>query len=157
MFTGYKNPHMGNRRRLLLKMLTIAGVALLGPFQALAAGWNKRAFEAQNLADALKITGGEIAAESKDILIKAPDIAENGAVVPVEIWSKLLDSREILIFAEKNPQPLVAHFVLGEGVEGYISTRIKMGETASVRAVVNAGGKLYYASKEVKVTIGGCG
>jgi Predicted secreted protein len=96
-------------------------------------------------------------AESKDISIKAPDIAENGAVVPVEVTSSIAGTTGIAIFAEKNATPLIASFTMSNGAEGYVSTRIKMGQTAMVRAVVTAGGKTYTAAKEVKVTIGGCG
>jgi len=96
-------------------------------------------------------------ADSKDITIKAPDIAENGAVVPVEVTSGIPGTTAIAILAEKNATPLVADFGLMSGAEAYISTRIKMGQTSLVRAVVMAGGKAYTAAKEVKVTIGGCG
>jgi len=129
---------------------------LLKPTQAMAA-WNKSAFEAKNVGDALKGIGVTSPADSKDITIKAPDIAENGAVVPVEVSSGLAGVTSIAILAEKNAQPLVGTFGLSGGAEGFISTRIKMGQTSLVRAVVNAGGKTYTAAKEVKVTIGGCG
>ncbi|OYZ26347.1 MAG: thiosulfate oxidation carrier protein SoxY, partial [Hydrogenophilales bacterium 16-64-40] len=87
----------------------------------------------------------------------APDIAENGAVVPVEVTSGIAGTTSIAILAEKNASPLVGNFNLSGGAQGFISTRIKMGQTSLVRAVVNAGGKSYTAAKEVKVTIGGCG
>ncbi len=152
---------MSNPRRSFLRSLaTLAGwmaVGALAPLRALAQEWNKNAFEARTLPEALKNAHLPTALESKDIAIKAPDIAENGAVVPVEINCKIPDTRHIYIFAEKNPQPMVADFALAEGVEAYISTRIKMGETSNIRVIVAAGGKHYFASKEVKVTIGGCG
>jgi sulfur-oxidizing protein SoxY len=97
------------------------------------------------------------AANSGDISVKAPDIAENGAVVPVEITSSIAGTESITIFGEKNSLPLIAAFNFSNGAQGYVSTRIKMGTTSNVRAVVKAGGKLYSAAKEVKVTIGGCG
>jgi sulfur-oxidizing protein SoxY len=97
------------------------------------------------------------AAESKDILIKAPDIAENGAVVPVEVTSKIPGTTSIMIFVDKNQNPLIADFEFSNGAEGYVSTRIKMASTSHVRVAVKAGGKAYTATKEVKVTIGGCG
>jgi sulfur-oxidizing protein SoxY len=122
-----------------------------------AAGWNKAAFEAKDLAGALSGVGGAGAAESGQITVKAPDIAENGAVVPVEIISAIPGTERIVIVAEKNGMPLVADFGLANGAEGYVSTRIKMGTTSNVRAIVKAGGKTYTAAKEVKVTIGGCG
>ena len=129
---------------------------LLKPTQAMAA-WNKAAFEAKNVVDAMKGIGATNPADSKDIVIKAPDIAENGAVVPVEVTSRIAGTSSIAILAEKNAQPMIGEFNLSGGAEGFISTRIKMGQTSLVRAVVNAGGKTYTTAKEVKVTIGGCG
>lgn len=134
-----------------------AAAGLLKPTQVLAAEWNKAAFDAKGMPDALKAIGASGAADSKDILIKAPDIAENGAVVPVEVTSKIAGTSGIVLMVEKNAQPMVADFELSNGAEGYVSTRIKMGQTSNVRVVVKAGGKTYSAVKEVKVTIGGCG
>ena len=154
---------MNSLRRNVLKgaagasTLAVAVAAgLLKPTQAMAA-WNKAAFEAKNVGDAMKGLGVSGPADSKSIAIKAPDIAENGAVVPVEVTSSLPGTTSIAIIAEKNGTPLVGNFELAGGTEGYISTRIKMGQTSLVRAVVTAGGKSYTAAKEVKVTIGGCG
>jgi sulfur-oxidizing protein SoxY len=151
-------------RRTLLKGGCAAGVVafaasagLLVPGRALAAQWNKAAFEAKGVADALKGMGAEGLADSKDILIKAPDIAENGSVIPVEVTSQIAGTQSISILAEKNPLPLLAVFEFAEGAQGYVSTRIKMGQTSSVRVVVKAGGKHYSAAREIKVTIGGCG
>ncbi|MHB1401181.1 MAG: thiosulfate oxidation carrier protein SoxY [Thiobacillus sp.] len=132
----------------------VAGV--LKPTQAMAA-WNKAAFDAKNVGAALSSIGVTDPADSKDITIKAPDIAENGAVVPVEVTSSIAGTTSISILAEKNASPLVGNFNLSGGAQGFISTRIKMGQTSLVRAVVKAGGKSYTAAKEVKVTIGGCG
>ena len=129
---------------------------LLKPTMALA-GAPRAAFEAKTVGDAMKGVGASAAADSKDITIKAPDIAENGAVVPVEITSGIAGTTSIAIIAEKNVTPLVADFDLMNGAQGFISTRIKMGQTSLIRAVVTAGGKSYTAAKEVKVTIGGCG
>ena len=94
---------------------------------------------------------------SGDIQIKAPDIAENGAVVPVSVTTSIAGVSSIAILAEKNAFPLAANFELASNTKGYISTRIKMGKTSDVIAVVRAGGKAYSARKNVKVTIGGCG
>jgi sulfur-oxidizing protein SoxY len=155
---------MNFARRTFIKGAGAAGTVavavaagLLKPSQVVAAEWNKAAFEAKGVADALKAIGAENPADSKDITIKAPDIAENGAVVPVEVTSKIAGTEAIAIVVEKNPSPLAADFHLANGAEGYISTRIKMGQTSNVRVVVKAGGKTYAAVKEVKVTIGGCG
>jgi len=140
---------------LTLAIATAAGLVRTG--LARADGWNQSAFESKALADALKNIGAANLIESKDIVITAPDIAENGAVVPVAVTSKIPDTQSISILAEKNPFPLAASFDITSGMEGYVSTRLKMGQTANVRAVVKAGGKFYTAVKEVKITIGGCG
>ena len=152
---------MNMLRRNILKGASAASTlaiaaGLFGTGSAFAA-YNTAAFSAKSVADALKGMGASTPAESKDIAIKAPDIAENGAVVPVEVTSKIAGTTAIAILAEKNPNPLVASFKLENGAEPYISTRIKMGQTAMIRAVVTAGGKTYTTAKEVKVTIGGCG
>lgn len=148
---------MNNFRRNLLKGFAALVALTLVPLRALAAEWNKVAFDAKTLPEALKGAGIQNAIESKDIVIRAPDIAENSAVVPVEVNCKIPGTRSIAIIADKNPQPLVAQFNIAEGVEPYVSTRIKMGDTGNIRVVVQAGGKYYVAMKEVKVTIGGCG
>jgi len=154
---------MNTSRRNVLKGAGSAGVVgvavmagLLKPGMAFAA-WNKAGFEAKDMAGAMGAVGGAGAAASGDISVKAPDIAENGAVVPVEITSSIAGTDGIAIIAEKNGFPLIADFKLMNGAEGYVSTRIKMGATSNVVAVVTAGGKAYKAHKEVKVTIGGCG
>ena len=130
---------------------------LIRPTSLWAAAWNKPAFEARALADALKGIGATDATPSSDILIKAPDLAENGARVQIEVTSRIPGTRTMAIIAEKNPFPLVANFEFSNGAEAFISTYIKMGESANVRAVVNAEGRIYTAAKEVRVTIGGCG
>jgi len=101
--------------------------------------------------------GSSDSSESSDITLKAPDIAENGAVVPITITTSLDDLESISIISAKNSSPLIASHQLGDGAKGYVSTRIKMGKSSDVIAVVKAGGKLYTSKKEVKVTIGGCG
>lgn len=154
---------MNALRRNVLKGATGAGAVavavaagLITPTRVLAAS-PRAAFEAKNVGDAMKGIGVSSPADSKDIIIKAPDIAENGAVVPVEVTSNIAGTTSIALLAEKNVTPLVADFDFKGGAQGYISTRIKMGSTSLVRAVVAAGGKNYTAAKEVKVTIGGCG
>ena len=154
---------MNALRRNVLKGATGAGAVavavaagLVTPTRVLAVS-PRSAFESKNVADAMKNMGVSNPTDSKDITIKAPDIAENGAVVPVEVTSNIAGTSGIAIIAEKNATPLVAEFDFAGGAQGYISTRIKMGSTSLVRAIVNAGGKSYTATKEVKVTIGGCG
>jgi sulfur-oxidizing protein SoxY len=151
------------KRRLFIKgsLATGAlGVAVstgLIPRTTLAA-WSKDAFEAKDVNGALTgLFGSTDHTASDNIKIKAPDIAENGAVVPVSIETGIAGAKTISIITEKNAAPMTASFDLGPGAEGYVSTRIKMGKTSKVIAVVKADGKLHSASKEVKVTIGGCG
>ena len=151
-------------RRILLKGSLAAGAlgvavgaGLLAPGRVLAA-WPQKAFESKTLPDTLQaLMGSGSAEESGDINIKAPDIAENGAVVPVTISTSIAGAESIALIAINNPAPLVASYDLGEGTEGFVSTRIKMGKSGDVIAVVKADGKLYTAKKGVKVTIGGCG
>ena len=121
------------------------------------ANWNKAAFEAKNMADVLKAMGGASAEKSADIIITAPDIAENGAVVPVAVASKIAGTQSISILVEKNPSSLAAEFEILPGTEANVGTRVKMGQSSNIHAVVKAGGKYYVATKEVKVTLGGCG
>jgi sulfur-oxidizing protein SoxY len=155
---------MNQLRRAFMKNAGVVGTVavaiatgLFKPGAALAAAWNKEAFTSKDLADAIKNAGYDGAAESSDIVIKVPDIAENGAVVPVSATSKIPGTTSIAIFVEKNPTPLIADFQFSNGAEGYISTRVKMAKTSIVRISVKAGGKTYTNSREVKVTIGGCG
>ena len=131
-----------------------AGVLL--PLRALAA-WNKEAFQAKTAAEALKSLGIASSAESKDVVIDAPQIAENGAVVPIEITSNVPNTKSIALVIEKNPFPLTAKFDFAEGAAPYVKVNVKVGESSFVRVLAEAGGKFYAASKEVKVTIGGCG
>jgi sulfur-oxidizing protein SoxY len=141
----------------LLALMAAAG--LFRPGSAWAE-WNQQAFEVKNsLNDAVKALGGAGAPQhSAEIAIKGPDIAENGAVVPFEVTSKVPGTQTIALMVEKNPNILAANFAIPQGTEPWINTRIKMGQTSNVYAVVKAAdGKFYYASKEVKVTLGGCG
>ena len=127
------------------------------PLRALAATWNKVAFDAHALPEVLKAIGAGSVVESDKIELRAPEIAENGAIVPVEIISRIPGTESIYIIADKNPQPLVAEFDFTGATDPFISTRIKMSETSKVRVIVKAGGKFYATTRDVKVTIGGCG
>ncbi len=151
-----------NRRTLLRRTLAVSAVSvaasagLLVPGQALAA-YPAAAFEAKDTASALSAALGSGSFEhSDDIKIKAPDIAENGSVVPVTISTGIDGVESISLLSESNNSPLVASFNLNGSI-AFVSTRIKMGKTGNVVAVVKSGGKLYANKKEVKVTIGGCG
>lgn len=119
--------------------------------------WNKAAFEAKTLADAVKALGGGMATESKDLVLQAPEIAENGAVVRIGAQSNLPGTTQIALVVEKNPNALAALFDLPAGTDPQVSTNVKMGQSSNVYAVAQAGGKFYYAVREVKVTLGGCG
>ncbi len=155
---------MNSKRRILLQgtlsasaLGMAAGAGLLTPKLVLAA-WPEAAFAAKKLPEMMQaLMGSDSAEESGEIKIKAPDIAENGAVVPITISTGLGGVSSIAVVAINNPAPLVASYDIGEGAEGFVSTRIKMGKSGDVIAVVKADGKLYSAKKEVKVTIGGCG
>lgn len=152
------------KRRIFLKGSLATGAVgiavstgLLTPRISLAA-WSKAAFDATDVNASLSALYGSSGMDNSDkIKIKAPDIAENGAVVPVTVTTTIDGVSSISLFADQNATPLTAEFLLGPTTEGFVSTRIKMGKTANVVAVVKAGDKLYSSSKEVKVTIGGCG
>jgi len=153
------SPRPFQRRRALARLVGVIATAtagLIAPLVAWAGARNVPAFDAKAIDDALAAAGVADAVESADVILRAPDIAENSAIVHVEIHSKLPDTRSILLFAEKNPQPLVAHFDLLPGLEPIISVRIKMAESAHLRAVVLAGGRSYFTRRETKVTLGGC-
>jgi sulfur-oxidizing protein SoxY len=139
----------------LLASLLAAGGLL--PRAALAA-WNQAAFDAKTMADAVKALGGGAPAESKDVTITGPDIAENGAVVPVGCACALPGVKRLMLLVEKNPSVLAASFDVTDAVEPNMSTRVKMGQSSNVFAVaMMADGKVLFASKEIKVTLGGCG
>lgn len=154
---------MNSQRREALKSggaLGLFGVlvaaGLITPEVAQAA-WDKAAFDAKTMDDALKALGAGKPVDSKDVQINAPDIAENGAVVPVAVKSTLPGTEFIAILIEKNPSMLAASFTLPEGTTADVSTRVKMGQTSNVFALVKAGGSFYMTTKEIKVTLGGCG
>ena len=148
---------MNRVRRTLIQggaLATLAGWLALP--KHLIAAWPKEAFKAKSMDDALQALMGSADAQDGEIVIKAPEIAENGAVVPISVTSHIADTESISIIVPDNPLPLVASFELMGG-EPFVSVRIKMAKTSDVVAVVKAGGQLYRGSKAVKVTIGGCG
>lgn len=145
------------RRRDLLKACTGAlALAVLVPLRALAALWNAPAFEAASLDGALQGLGAGARADSSQIEIVAPQLAENGAIVQIEVLSRIPGTEAIAILAENNPTPLIANFLFSNGAEPYVITRIKMAETSPIKAVVKAGDKYYQASRLVEVSAGGC-
>lgn len=150
---------MQTRRKTLKQSALVAGLlASTGLFPQYAFAYNKNAFEAKSLADVLKAVGAGAPVESKDVSIGGPDIAENGAVVPLTASTSLAGVKQILILVEKNPAAMVALFNVTDSVEANFATRSKMGQSSDVYAVaVMADGKAFFAKKEVKVTLGGCG
>ena len=157
---------MNSRRRNFLQtgggmtLLTmLAATGWLKPHDAAAAdGWNAAAFDTKSLDDTMKALGGGTPVPSKAItFVQTPDIAENGAVVPVGITSAIPNTQSIAILIEKNPNMLAAMFDIPAGTDPSVSTRVKMGQSSNIIALVKADGKYYYAAKEVKVTLGGCG
>ncbi len=151
---------MQTRRQAIKKSAVVAGLlASIGLFPQFAfAAYNTPAFEAKSIQDALKALGAGAPAESKDITVTGPDIAENGAVVPLGVSTTLTGVKRMLIMVEKNPASLTALFNMTDSVEPSFSTRAKMGQSSDVYAVAIMGdGKVLFAKKEVKVTLGGCG
>ena len=140
----------------LLGLLAAAG--WVTPETVAAQAWNKNAFEAKTMDETMKAFGGGAPAQSKDIaFVSTPDIAENGAVVPVGVSSSIPKTESIAILVEKNPNMLAASFDIPAGTDPSVSTRVKMGQSSNVYALVKADGRYYVAQKEVKVTLGGCG
>ena len=156
---------MNTKRRDVLRtgsgitlMTLVAAAGWLRPGEALAADWNKAAFETNSMDATMKALGGSAPAQSKDItFFQTPDIAENGALVPIGVTSTIPKTESIAILVEKNPNMLAAVFDIPPGTDPSLSTRIKLGQSSNVFAVVKADGKYYVAGKEIKVTLGGCG
>ena len=151
---------MTNRRAMLAASAQLAGLlATAGLLPAAAqAAWNQGAFEAKNMAELMKALGAGAPAASKDVTITGPDIAENGAVVPVGAASTLPGVKKLLLLVEKNPSMLAASFDVTDAIDANVNTRVKMGQSSNVFAVAMRNDrKVLYASKEIKVTLGGCG
>ncbi len=139
----------------LLALLAASGFLSIG--EAKADLWNKMAFEAESVEDALRALHESAFSESADVTIVAPDIAENGAVVPVGVVATMTGVESIAILCEKNPHPLAAIYEIPAGTLADVKTRVKMAQTANVLVLVRANGDVYAARKEIKVTRGGCG
>jgi len=145
-------------RSLQLAALMVAAGILPRLARADSGPYDKAAFEAKSIPDLLKALGAAAPVESKDVTLTAPDIAENGAVVPIGAATTLPDVKRMLVLVEKNPAVLSAIFEISEAVEPVVATRVKMGQTSNVFAVAMlADGRMLFAQKEVKVTLGGCG
>ncbi|HTM60135.1 MAG TPA: thiosulfate oxidation carrier protein SoxY [Burkholderiales bacterium] len=144
---------MNSIRRALVAVFVLG---LVRPLAALAA-WNKEAFSAKSAGDALKNLGIANAQPSKDLTVEIPEIAENGAVVPIEISSTIPGTTALIVVIDKNPFPLITRFDFKEGALPFVKLNAKVGETSDVRVLAEAAGKYYVTTREVKVTIGGCG
>ncbi len=150
-------------RRLILQGAGAVALFGLGPLSstpAIAAANDKYpedAFKQKGDADAIKALYGKTAETSDKVKLDAPEIAENGAAVPIAVTTTLADVTSISFFVNENPNSLAASYVIPAGTVPAVSNRLKMAKTTSVTAIVEAGGKLYSATKEVKVTVGGCG
>ena len=157
---------MKTRREMLSHSATVAAMLAaagllpgLAQAQAAAAGaFNTAAFSAKNMAELMKAVGAGTPVESKDITVTGPDIAENGAVVPIGASTALPGVKRLLVLVEKNPSVLAAMFDVTDAIDANVATRVKMGQSSNVFAVALMGdGKVLFAQKEVKVTLGGCG
>jgi sulfur-oxidizing protein SoxY len=152
---------MRKHRRDFIKLsgvyAAMAAAGLLSVEEAFAQQARNKAFEAKSLDETVKLLGGTTAVQSGEISITAPDIAENGAVVPIGVTSKIPNTQNIYILVDKNLNSLSAGFGIPPGTEPNVATRVKMAQTSNVHAVVKADNKFYVATKEVKVTLGGCG
>ena len=151
---------MNQQRREVVRLGGVLGLMVasgLIPLDAIAQPARNKAFQAKTVDETMSLLGGSGPSPSGDIAITAPDIAENGAVVPVGVTSKIPNTQAMYILVEKNLNPLAAGFTIPAGTEPTVSTRVKMAQTSNVHAVVKADNKYYVTTKEVKVTLGGCG
>jgi sulfur-oxidizing protein SoxY len=142
------------RRSFLLGMLTVIALA---PIKVWAALWNRPAFDAVKMHDATQHLNVDAEVPSNDIVIIAPDRAENGAVVQVEVMSNIKNTEAIAILVENNPTPLIANFMFSHGAEPFVVTRIKMAETSDLKVVVKAGSQYFTNTKNITVLENGCG
>ena len=150
---------MQTRRDALKRSFAVVSLMMgAGMLPELAQAFEKSAFDAKTMAEVFKALGLAMPTESKDVTLTAPDIAENGAVVPMTVQTGLPSVKKLLLLVEKNPSPLIAQFMVNTAVDANFQTRAKMGESCDVFAVaVMQDGKTLFAKKEVKVTLGGCG
>lgn len=149
---------MNKQRRNVVQITALIGLMVTAGLisQSQAQDWNKAAFDGKSLDDVMKALGASGLEKSNAITLNAPDIAENGAVVPVGVVTSL-KATQMAILVEKNPSAMAAQFFFPEGAQPFVTTRVKMAQSSNVYGLVKADGKWYVASKEVKVTLGGCG
>ena len=146
-----------NHGSAVMALAASAGLIAMPSFAQNAAGWNKAAFDAKSLNDVVKAMGGSAATASSDVILSAPEIAENGNVVRMGVEAKMVGASMIALLVEKNPNVLSATFDVIAGSDASFSTNVKMGQTSNVYALAKVGDKFFYSVKEVKVTLGGCG
>ena len=149
--------HLERRDFLVSLAAALAAVGMFQPQTAMAAELNQGALDAKTIEEALTALGAGTPESSSAVTLVAPDIAENGAVVPVNVTSTLPGTDAIALLVEKNPNPLAAYTSIPAGTEPYVASRVKMQESSRVVALVRANGKFFIASRDVKVTLGGCG
>ncbi|MDD3354916.1 thiosulfate oxidation carrier protein SoxY [Zoogloea sp.] len=137
-------------------LAALLGSGLLRPTQALAVEFNRAAFDARSASDALRLIGASAAEASKDILLKAPEIAENGASVPIEVISLIPGTTRLSVLVDKNPAPLALQFNFGPEAQARFSARLRLAETSRLRVVASVGNRHYTVFREVKITVGGC-
>ncbi len=146
-----------NHSSVVMALAASAGLISMPSFAQSAGAWNKNAFDGKSLNDVVKAMGGSTAALSADVVLTAPEIAENGNVVRMGVESKLAGTTQIALLVEKNPNVLSAAFDVIAGTDASFATNVKMGQTSNVYALAKVGDKFFYSVKEVKVTLGGCG
>jgi sulfur-oxidizing protein SoxY len=147
-------------RRTALKAASVLGLFVAAGYRPVfaQAGWNEKAFSVKGVDNVVKAMGGASAAPTRDVSWgSTPEIAENGAVVPVSVTSNIPKTESIAILVEKNPNALAASFDIPAGTDANVSTRVKIGESSNVFALIKADGKYFVAQREIKVTLGGCG
>ncbi|MFM7341736.1 MAG: thiosulfate oxidation carrier protein SoxY [Betaproteobacteria bacterium] len=149
---------MSTRRETLKQGAVLVGLLAAAGYPQYALAFNKNAFEAKTVQEAIRAVGGSALVESKEVTLTGPDIAENGAVVPLGVSTNLSGVRDLLILVEKNPNVLVAMFKVNDAIDASFMTRAKMGQSSDVFAVaIMNDGRALFSKKEVKVTLGGCG
>lgn len=146
-----------NHGSAVMALAAASGLIAMPSFAQNVAGWNKNAFDGKSLNDVVKAMGGAPATLSSDVILTAPEIAENGNVVRMGVEAKMAGATMIALLVEKNPNVLSASFDVIAGSDASFSTNVKMGQTSNVYALAKVGDKYFYAVKEVKVTLGGCG
>lgn len=148
-----------NKRNFLFQVTSIAALSMLGSISRVFAEWQESLFTHKELNEVFNsLTNNATPAESENIHIKAPEIAENGAVVPITVDASIQDVTSISIIVDNNPSPLTSSFEIDPQLEAYVATRVKMAKSSNIIALIKTkNNEFFTASKSIKVTIGGCG